>query len=375
VRIGSASDFHFGAGVDEDVSASLSQAREIFRESKVDLIVIPGDIFHAKSNPDSRNAAASCIHGFSAVAPVLICYGNHDVAGDLDIFRRFHGNFILPVSKPEIIIFPEPADPSIQFHVLPWFTKATWQACHPEIAKEEGDLTVSQAALQYLKIGIECNRTASKHILVSHLVIDGARAENHQPLIGEGIKFGEYDLREAGFYAGIFGHIHLRQQFLDGLFFYNGSPAALDYGESPEKFCSVMDTESNAVEWHQLKTTDRYTVDLEWKDGRVQEFDTARVPGARVRVNLKIPEGEDRDLAQKELQTLLDRFNPVEIKINFQIQPTGLVRAVEITSAETPEQKLDAYWKSTGKLPEEVVQADMKAKLAELRLSTPEAPQ
>lgn len=370
MRIGSSSDWHIDAGMDEDIASSVRQMATIFQEGKVDLIALPGDFFDRKSTADGRNLLRELMKKLADIAPVVGCYGNHDQPGDLDIFSHI-------ISKCPIRIYSTPTilkpghiwGLDCYMHVLPWLTKVAWVASHPDVGKEQGDKTVSQLALQYLKSSVEMNHTqGDKHVLLAHLTVEGSMAENQQPMIGEGITFGRHDLMEAGFSAGIFGHIHLRQMFADvGPFFYNGSPAAMNYGEAPEKFCSILDTVTEEVEWHKLKTIDRFSLDVLWNKGyplEIAQNDLSRVRGARVRVLLRVTEGEDLPRAKAVVEQMILAAGALEAKVEPQVQPKELVRAIEITKAETLEAKLEAYWVANNNRPAEEDVLGMKGKLS-----------
>lgn len=369
MKIGASADWHIEVGYDDDLKHSVMQEVVIFRNAGVDLITLPGDLFDHKSTPDGRNLLRYLIQQLSEVAPVIICYGNHDQPGDLDIFH--HLNTIYPIhviSSPQRMVIDD-----IILHILPWFNKALWQAQNLGLSKEEGDRTVSQMALSYLKNSIilaNSETPGKKHILMSHLTIEGSRAQNHQPLIGEGITFGKVDLIEAGFTAGIFGHIHLQQVFDEkGLFFYPGSPVAMNYGEEPDKYCVVLDTESEKVEWHKLETVDRFSIELSWQHDRPNSVFAditgvcSRIRGARVRALLSIDEGEDVAHAKAETERMLNVAGALEVKIDPQVKPKDLVRSIEISKAESISEKLDAYWMANNNRPDESTVAGMKAKL------------
>jgi DNA repair exonuclease SbcCD nuclease subunit len=375
--IGSSGDWHLDCGLDADITISVRQIIQHFAVRKVNLIALPGDLFDRKSTPEGRNLLRALVHDMAEVAPVVICYGNHDEPGDLDIFGEIKSKYPIKVFSSPHIFYPGLFGPDCVLHILPWFTKSSWISAHPGMSKEDGDKAVSKLAMDYLLQSIYLAKLkpgaeeSDKHILVSHLVIDGATLENHQPFKGEGVKFGQYDLMEAGFFAGIFGHIHLRQQFPDlcGPYFYNGSPAALDYGEHPEKYCSVLDTDAGTIEWIKLDVVDRYSMEYVWKKGEFIEtgiYEPARIKGARVRVLLKVDEGDDIGFAKAELERVLMELGALEAKVEPQVQPKEAVRAADIAKADTLEQKLEAYWKATNNYPSEEDQAGMKEKLRQL---------
>ena len=214
---------------------------------------------------------------------------------------------------------------------------------------------------------------AGKHLIYGHLLVAGARAENHQPLLGEGITFGYHDLVEVGFCAGVFGHIHLAQTFglADGPEFrYNGAVAALNYGESAsQKTFSILDTDTLEVDTFYLQTTQRVTLDAYWNGALDEEFkahvrNDIPVASLRMRVKLMIDEGypaEDAKQGVREyvFHNLPPGANLKDLKIEPQRKPKDLVRAKEISSAKNACQKLEAYWNATATTPDEPMRSDM----------------
>lgn len=366
--IGSSADWHIDGGMDNDVRDSVLQMSEVFKEKAVKVIVLPGDLFHQKSTADGRNLLRELLQILGEIAPVVICYGNHDQAGDLDIFRHLKTTYSIDVfDSPRQLMYED-----VVIHVMPWFTKATWQSSNIGRSIESGDIEVSKIGLQFLKNSV--NQASMRHpdrkqILAAHIMIEGSKAENHQPMIGEGIRLGRHDLMEAGFHAGIFGHIHLRQTFDDiGPFFYNGSPAPMNYGESPEKYFSILDTKTLEIEWHKLNTVDRFSIELEYGLEMQAKLDEIkdRIGGARVRVTIQIPEGEDTGNIKSSIEKFLQDNHAFECKVEHQTLPKELYRSVEIRKAATLPEKLEAYWEAAQNRPEDAVAEGMFKKLTEL---------
>jgi exonuclease SbcD len=364
----STGDFHFCGGYDEDIVQSLRQIKAKAGEHAVDLITITGDVYERASDPEGRNPAAESIQFLAESAPVLIVKGNHDAPGDLRILEKLKTkNLVMVDELPNVRVFGRDA---VAIHSLPWITKARWVKQNLEASTEQADATVSALALQYLKNAVQLITDVDQHILVGHLLISGARAQNHQRLIGEGVTFGQYDLPEAGFFAGILGHIHLQQVFDNPLFFYNGSVCALDYGETPEKYFSILDTKTAGVEWIRLKTIDRYTLNGEYlgiADGMTYDDPEyrARIPGARVRIIYTVPEGENAKAIDASLEKDFYTLGALEVKVNHQIIPKDAAIAVEIAKAQSSADKLKALWQAKGG-PDEDTQRDMLEKLGQV---------
>jgi len=370
VRILSTGDWHFNAGYDEDIEASVSQIINRLKRGwsvgpQIDLVVNTGDVYERSSEPRSRNIAAELIRDIAEWATVLIVRGNHDAPGDLDILSKIRSKHPIWVhSIPNVLNIC-----GISIHTLPWLTKARWQSLHPEASKEEGDATVSQLLLEYMRNDILLRSDTKKHILVGHCLVAGARAQNHQQMGADGVTVGEFDLKDIGFDAALLGHIHLKQTFGQSeSFLYNGSVAALEYGETPDKYYSILNTDDMYVEWVKLQTIHRQDINAYWTPTglEIEDLRPALIEGARIRANLRISGGDNINLAKKQLEELLVKHGALEYQISPQVIPVSKVRAVEISSTQSLYDKLELYWKATGTEPEVNIQRQMREQLSEL---------
>jgi exonuclease SbcD len=368
LKILSTSDWHLCCGMDDDISNSLVQIEEKAAEVHPNLIVIAGDINHRASDPNGRNQAAEHIQKLADIAPVLIVRGNHDAPGDLMIFARLQAkNKIWVHETPNTLVFKESESHIVAIHTMPWFTKTAWLATHKEESKESSDRAVGDLALQYIQNVVLNTPGVDVHILVAHLMINGARVQNHQPLIGQGVTVGQYDLPEAGLFAAILGHIHLKQEFTSPRFFYNGSIAALNYGETPDKYFSILDTHSGDVEWIRLNTVGRYQIDIDFPftDDGLKNSLAGRdfiITGSRIAVNLRVPDGENVSQAKGEIERYFSLYHPIQLDIRPQLIPKTELRSQEIAHAHSLSDKLRAYWKATTE-PDAESQKDMLEKL------------
>lgn len=376
MRILSTGDWHFNAGYDKDVFDSVEQIISYIEARgelahRADLAVITGDIYERASDPESRNLAADCIQRMAESVPVLIVRGNHDAPGDLCILSELKAaNPITVHEAPKLFDCDfgcsQKNHAGVLIHTVPWLTKARWQSLHPQATKEEGDKTVSQLLLEYLRNNITLH-PGYKHVLSGHMTIAGSKAQNRQQLGADGVTLGMYDITEAGFYAAMLGHIHLKQELGSPTQYYNGSIAALDYGETPEKFFSVLDTKTGHVEWVQLKTVHRQDVWVLWTPlgAYLEDIDATGLKGARVRVNLRIVGGDNVPAAKAQVEAWGKEICALELKINPQVIPVSKVRAVEISKAASLGDKLRQYWLATD-APDEATQIDMLNKLSQL---------
>jgi DNA repair exonuclease SbcCD nuclease subunit len=371
----STGDLHIGTECDDDVRASTDEIADIAQKEGPDVIVFTGDIYDKTSSPEDREIAKNIVIKFASIAPVFIIKGNHDAKKDLLILGNLETKYPISVhERPFLVPYP---DIKLSMHLLPWFTKAAWVAAKvgEDYNIESSNEAVSNLGISYLRSQVAMAKDIgmNRHIIFGHLTIAGARAENHQPLLGEGITFGYHDLVEAGFEAGAFGHIHLAQKFgrTDGgpTFWYNGSPAALDYGESAiGKRFTIYDTETRKVTTFPLKSIARITFDAVW-DGKltpdINLVDAQHFNGGRVKVKLLVEEGYSSDDGEKAVREFVFTYgNPLDLKIERATKPKDQVRSDEISKAKSAAEKLNAYWKATDTTPEDPMRTDM------LRLTT-----
>jgi DNA repair exonuclease SbcCD nuclease subunit len=369
VKILSTGDWHFNAGYDEDVSDSVDQITKYTHYNDINLVVNTGDVYERASDPNSRNLAIACIQGLAQKAEVVIVRGNHDAPGDLKVYNQIRsGHTVRAFEAPSIITFARDGETPVMLHILPWITKARWQSLHVSASKEEGDRTVSQLAIELLKTNVALH-PGHVHILAGHLTVAGARAQNHQQMGADGVTLGLDDLPTLGFHAIMLGHIHLMQTLALPEFFYNGSIAALDYGETPDKYFSVFDTETGNITWVPLKTIHRQDIYVHWTPAGIQADEPIHddlIKGARVRANLRVEGGDNVDQAKKQLEALLEKLGALEYKINPQVIPVSKIRAAEIGRAKSFSEKLGQYWEATDTTPSEEDRKGMLDKLAQL---------
>ena len=369
MRILSFGDIHLNCGYDEDLIGSFRQIINRVNLGDVNLVAITGDIYDRSSDPSSRNIAADLIREMANLVPVIVIRGNHDAPGDLKILSRLSArNPIIVDETPESHVFMD-IDYRVRLLSMPWLTKARWQSLHPEASKEDGDKNVSQMVVEYIRNEVSLH-PEEKIVLIGHMTVAGAKAQNHQQMGADGVTIGIYDFADSGVYAALLGHIHLKQECGGSRFFYNGSIAALDYGEDPNKYFSVLDTELDTVEWIKLNTVHRQDVNAYWGPvGIVIESEgipDSLITGARVRINLRVEGGDNVAQAKLQLETWLNSKNVLEYVIRPQVIPVGSVRSIEISKYVGMSEKLVEYWKGIG-FQDDATQSEMLIKLEDLQ--------
>jgi DNA repair exonuclease SbcCD nuclease subunit len=191
----------------------------------------PGDVFHQKSTPEDRNAVASRLQRMAAAAPVLICYGNHDAAGDLEIFERLSATFpIIVAARPDVIEFRTATKITAACFALPYPHRAGLVAegiAHDDLA------AAAELQLDPVFIHAAANLHVARALMIGHVNIGGAVSSVGQPQIGRELELSPMLLARLGNIPKAFNHIHRHQEIYGAV--YAGSIARMDFGENEPK--------------------------------------------------------------------------------------------------------------------------------------------
>jgi len=212
-----------------------------------------GDVFDAASRPEDRNALAQELEHQAAAAPVVICKGNHDAEGDLEIFGRLQTTWpihVLTVAglleldlrtagmAPEEFTGLSPRHrEAMAIAALPWPSEAGLLAAGVPIA---GIRQAARQALEplFLSLGAVLDNARQRGlptVFLAHATITGAVASTGQPQVGPGIEIDGELLAHLGDCPKLLGHIHKPQVLADAGAVYVGSTCRLDYGEVEAK--------------------------------------------------------------------------------------------------------------------------------------------
>lgn len=312
----------------------------------------PGDLFHARSTIATRNALKDRITRMADLAPVVICYGNHDVDGDLDIFGNLSAEWdIIVVSTPQVVkvrLATEPQGergPVASIFVLPWWT--------PTSAFDLAPL-ISEAGIQ-----LEAGRRRGPAVMIGHVDLLGAVASTGQPSIGPQAALDPHLFDPLGqCYKGL-NHIH-KSQVVHGLD-YAGSICRLSWGEIEPKTYNVVQYERSETGHFYYYKTDRvrihvapmYHVEGEFSrngfswhvtdgaDGRLDAPTSWNGCDVRVRLRYKQSEGVVLAQAERDVKAVFAaarrfEFEPV-------CEPDRAVRAPAVALAKTLAEKIAAW--------------------------------
>lgn len=217
------------------------------KESRPDIAVIAGDIFHqAKVWSDrglkEQQTAVKFLRELSAICPVVIMRGtpNHDSE---EQFKTLESTFagddrIHIISKPGVDTYHSYDGKKIQIACLPGFDRGYFRAKHSGLSKEEEN-EIFTKSIENMIIGLKAQCDAdSPAILVSHYTVTGCNMESGQTAF-----FSQFEpviypstLIAADFDLVCLGHIHRPQQ-LDGCknTFYCGAISTLNFNDEGQR--------------------------------------------------------------------------------------------------------------------------------------------
>lgn len=241
-------DLHLGPNSrNPDRIAALKQAVDEQDYPGVSAWLWPGDLNHGRMGIEDRNVLAHYLQRMADRAPVVLCYGNHDLPGDLDVFAKLKATWpIYVVSRPTVLRVPLATIPDshASIFVLPYPTRAglvaagTPSACIVDAARQALDVIFMDAAEQ-LRVAVATGDIA---MMIGHVNVAGSITSSGQPNIGSEIEIDHSMLQRlpSGLYIGL-NHIHRAQCLLPTCATYAGSMCRLDWGETEPKRYLVVE--------------------------------------------------------------------------------------------------------------------------------------
>lgn len=340
----------------------------------------PGDLNHGRMTIEDRNALATRLLAMGNAAPVVLCYGNHDLPGDLDVFAKLRTTYpILVVSAPQVVSLYLESGAHVSLFVLPYPTKAGLVAlgiAKPDVidaAADALDAICSNAAAQ-----LEAKRdSGALTLLIGHVNVGGSITSSGQPNIGREIEISARHLDPFGaIYKGL-NHIHKAQEIAGA--WYAGSVCRLNWGEIEEKRYLVATYDDTIIElepgdqWsvasHAIDVAPMYHVEGELTRAGFVPRDAHLLlhnwTGCEVRVRYTFAQSE-RGLLDPAC--IREAFaGALRLELEPIAVPDRQLRAPEVAAARTLPEKFTAYCAVSG-----VALTDaLQAKLARLEHADP----
>lgn len=226
----------------------------------------PGDLSHQRQTIEDENALIERLRRMSAVAPVVLVYGNHDVPGDLDKFASVGaGHPIYVVDRPQVLRIRLATMEFASIACLPYPHRhgLVLAGCaNPDIVDEAANAL--DAIFMQFDAELTANGEKGDYLLfIGHANVGGAITSSGQPNIGREIELSHRHLERlaaAGVYIGL-NHIHKGQEIHGA--HYPGSICRLDWGEIEEKRwleLQLLDESTNVVP-HAIDVAPMYHVE------------------------------------------------------------------------------------------------------------------
>lgn len=350
-------DCHFGPnGRNEDRYRALDQIIDFGMSWPIGAWLFAGDVNHAKMTIDDRNAIAGRLQAMAEHASILIVYGNHDVAGDLEIFTKLKAAHpIVVATRPLITHLPLAGGGTAAVFTLPYVHKGALvgagvahDALTPEVQHALDPIFMAGAADL-----LDARAAGELPIVLAHMNIGGAITSVGQPSIGRELELDPRLLARLPDCPKIFGHIHKHQDLYGA--WYLGSICRLDFGEQESKVFGVVTFQSPTdwtIDFIPIAVPGQYHVEgrlepdaFTWAvtagpDGPVSEPPTSWA-GQDVRVRYRYAKAHAGAI---DLQRIREVFAGCRtLKLDGVPELEHEVRAPEIISAATLDEKVVRY--------------------------------
>lgn len=316
----------------------------------------PGDLFHARSNVDDRNALAARLQRMAAAAPVFICYGNHDQPGDLDVFERLRSTSPIRVfAQPTTVKVVLATGEAATMFVLPYPTKGGLVAAgiaKPDVIPTAADLL--EPIFMAAAADLEAARARGElTFMMGHVNVAGSITSAGQPNIGHEIEITAAHLDRLGSIPKLLNHIHKGQEIAGA--HYAGSVCRLNWGEIEDKRYLVIDfmgretfdVVSKPVDVRPLYhvegtlTREGFVYQVKAGPGGAFQDRPASWKDCEVRVRYKFNQSEKSVL--RDAQVLAEFAEAARLEVEPIAVPDRALRAPAVAEARTLAEKLRAW--------------------------------
>lgn len=230
-----------------DICGCLDALVKGAQESRPDITVVAGDVFHAARTWSDRGleeveTAIRYIRELENICPVVVMRGtpNHDGENHFEMLKTaFEGDDnVHIVTKPGVWTYHSYGGKKVQIACLPGFDRGYYRAQHPGLSKEEENEVFTKAIADMI-IGLKAQCIPDiPAVLVSHYTITGCNMESGQTAFLSQFEPVVYPdtLAAADFDLVCFGHIH-RPQKIEGCrnTYYCGAVSALNFNDEGQE--------------------------------------------------------------------------------------------------------------------------------------------
>jgi exonuclease SbcD len=358
IRLLHTSDSHFDQSKRfSDVIAMHEKIVALARAREVNLVLHGGDFFERRSTAAERAALADWLQAITEVAPLYGVKGNHDQAGDLEIFNRLRTRHPLRIEERATLPGAAPiwnlaGGDRVGLLGLAWVNKAHLVAGLPATS----DITETQRlTIEAMRQLLTCLRAEASRIrsegatplFVSHAMIGGSIASSGQPLIGQTVEVSPADIADIGAAYAALGHIHLHQSWLGGRVAYSGNSTRHDHGEVQDpKGVRIVEIHNGQIvssEFVELPARRIVHIEAGRRDGVLVVDDTYVEPGDLVRLRYHVPAEELHTVDEDQIRSALLARGAHEVKLEAIVEQSARVRSELIVEAKDSFQKIEAW--------------------------------
>ena len=387
IRILHFADLHIGmenygkldpqTGVSSRIGDFLARLDEIVQyafDHDADLVLFAGDAFKTRDpDPTQQREFARRIKQLAGRLPVFLLVGNHDIPGiaaratSIDIFRALEvPNIIVGRTGGSQVVQTKRGPLFLAWMPFPVRNRLMTQEEFKGASVDQLDRALEGKVIGLLQgLAEEARSQPMPRVLAGHFSVGGAKfGSERSVMLGRDLVVPQSALADPAWDYVALGHIHKHQHLSAGQppIVYPGSLERIDFGEEvdPKGFCWV--------ELAQGATTWRF-VPVQARPFRTVEVDVRRAPeptaavlaaiGARdiddaiVRVQIRLGEGQEAALRQREIEAALGRANLFVINKETE-RETRMAGVGATPEALTPLQWIERYFAAKNKTPEEI---------------------
>ena len=384
MRILHTGDFHAGRqlrGLDRtpEIQAALSEILSIARDSRVDAVLVAGDVFDTV-NPSAL--AEDVVYEFylglrEAGIPSVTIAGNHDSAERLRSIRGLLKNVgaqMVTHVTPNLqeLVYPVQARDGTLLQVLAFpFLSERKLVKLADIA--QGNVSEWRQKYQegmnfFLRRLSGFLKPDAVNMLMMHLTFDGSlpsgSERNFTFDITNSYNVSSRMLPEALQYVAL-GHIHKPQQVSDlPPTYYAGSIIQLDFGEAGEsKYVNLVEAEpGRPIKFQQIPlTSGKRLKTVRMKLDQIEQMDSLSDFEGLLRVIVELPAGTGAAGLKERVAKVLPNALAIEIEVSQQDLKSKTAGRSGLTDVELFEQY---YLERHGALPAEVREAFIEASRA-----------
>lgn len=374
IKIGNIADIHLQGGFESKEAKALLDAGEIFREKRVDLVIVGGDVFEDASTEEQRLVFKKFLHDFGGWTPILIIRGNHDKPQELKLYemRNMDEGVIYVSEKPEIFDFYlGPEKEHVKFLTIPHYSAGALalQSASVDQLGEKG----TNAFMDLLDSYFQIIQNADCPCYVPfHGTISGAKLDNEKIPRVNGIHL-PLPLLESFGCPVVGGHYHKFQKVGGKWVYYNGSPTRQTWGESKDDK-GILIWSCNEGKWDvepefiSLNPEPMISISAKWDGSKFigdsgEEINLESISDSNAKLRFRFT--VDKELTHtvpKNLKEILSTVDPTA-KIEKTTITQVAVRNQEIAKANDIEEELRIYFRGKG-----MEESEIEAHLAERRL-------